>query len=106
LKTTPYLFVNKMATRHYGYSREEFLSMTALDIRPEEDKEHFKNLDRSKKNDDLNYNKGVWRHRKKNGSLIYVEIIAHQIEFEGKKARIVLAHDVTERKAIEDKITV
>lgn len=104
LKTFKFLDVNEMAILQYGYSRQEFLSMTAMDIRPEEDTEFFINSDHSFKTDDKNYNKGIWRHRKKDGTIISVEIIAHEILFEEMEARIVLAHDVTEQKKAEQRI--
>ena len=99
-----FLDVNEMATLQYGYSREEFLSMTALDIRPEEDRELFLRSDHVFKTANSNYNKGIWRHRKKDGSIIQVEIIAHEISFEGINARLVLSLDVTEQKEAEEKI--
>jgi len=104
LETFKFLDVNEMAILKYGYSRQEFLSMTAMDIRPEEDAELFIRSDHSFKTNDTNYNKGIWRHRKKDGTIIAVEIIAHEILFEGRKARFVLAHDVTEQKKAEEKI--
>jgi PAS domain S-box-containing protein len=101
LITFKFLDVNKMAILHYGYSREEFLSMTALDIRPEEDKDHFiKSSDTSEINK-TNYNRGKWNHLKKDGNIIPVEIIAHKIIYEGVPARLILSHDITDRKKAE-----
>ncbi|HLP39068.1 PAS domain S-box protein [Lacibacter sp.] len=99
-----FLDVNDMAIMHYGYSRKEFLSMTALDIRPDEDKAAFIKSDHSYVTNQTNYNKGKWRHRKKDGSIIKVEIIAHEILFEGNKARLILAHDITEQQEAEEKL--
>ena len=99
-----FLDVNHMATVQYGYSREEFLSMTALDIRPKEDVEAFVKSDHTFKSADGKPNKGIWNHVKKDGSIIQVEIIAHEIMFEGIKARLVLANNITENKKVEDKL--
>lgn len=104
LSTFKFLDVNNMAMLQYGYSRREFLSMTALDIRPEEDEALFLQLDHSYKKDKPHYNKGIWRHRKKDGTIIQAEVIAHDILFEGTEARLVLSHDVTEQKKAEEKI--
>lgn len=96
-----FLDVNKMAILQYGYSREEFLSMTALDIRPDDDKIHFiKSSDRSKI-DKSNYNRGIWNHIKKDGTIVPVEIIAHNIVYEGTAARLILSNDISGRKKAE-----
>jgi PAS domain S-box-containing protein len=104
LGTFRFLDVNDMAVVQYGYSREEFLSMTALDIRPEDDRNGFIKADHSFGMNNANYNRGTWRHKKKNGSIILVEIIAHEILFEGLPSRLILANDVTEKKEAEEKL--
>ncbi len=96
LQTLAFLAVNDAAVRHYGYSREEFLSMTIADIRPVEDVPRLKqalaalNLTRRSLQ-----NAGVWRHRRKDGTIIDVEISSQLLHFQGRDARLVLAHDVT-----------
>lgn len=100
LETLSFLAVNEMAIEHYGYSREEFLSMTIKDIRPKEELPRlFENL--SMYNERIERT-GSWKHRKKDGSLIDVEITSHRLTFAGRKARIVLANDVTERVRAEE----
>lgn len=103
VETFRFLDVNEMAVMQYGYSREEFLSMTALDIRPEDERELFRNSDHGNQSDS-SYNRGVWTHRKKNGHLIKAEIVAHDINYEGRKARFILSNDVTEKKKAEEKL--
>jgi len=102
VKTLQFLDVNESALEHYGYSREEFLTMTSLDLRPEDERARYLELSRSLPG---TQNTGVWKHRKKDGTVIFSEVIAHEMDFEGKTARLVLAHDVTEerkaRKALE-----
>ncbi|MHC0443291.1 PAS domain S-box protein [Flavobacterium sp. 3-210] len=101
LVTLNFLDVNKMAVLQYGYTREEFLSMNVLDIRPDEDKDNFiKSLNSSEINA-LNFNRGVWNHKKKDGTIIPVEIIAHEIIYEGVPARFILSNDITDRKKAE-----
>lgn len=93
--------VNESAVKHYGYSREEFLGMTALDLRPAEEKKRFIQLDRS---DSLPHSTGVWKHLKKDGTIIQAEINVSQIVFDGKPARLVLSNDVTEKIKAEEKL--
>ncbi|WP_319226413.1 PAS domain S-box protein [Draconibacterium orientale] len=99
LNTLAILEVNKAAVKHYGYTKGEFLSMTLKDIRPKEDipalLEDVKNT-----NAELN-GAGEWRHLKKNGEIIDVEITSHSIVFNDRNARHVLISDITERKRTE-----
>lgn len=89
-----FLYVNSAAINKYGYSEDEFYKMTLHDIRPKEEHERLNNNLAQEAN--LSYAfSGVWRHRKKNGELIYVEIDSHPIEFESQQAKLVLATDVT-----------
>ncbi len=101
-ETLRFLAVNKAATQCYGYSQNEFLSMTIKDIRPAED---IPGLLAAVKNvsgelDDA----GAWRHRKKDGTVIDVEITTHSIIFDERHAEIVLANDITERKRNEEMV--
>jgi PAS domain S-box-containing protein len=89
-----YVDVNAAAMRHYGYSREEFLRMTIFDLRPAEDVARLrKDLIEPTPPGQV----GVWRHRKKDGTLCDVEIRGHWITLDGRRLRCVLAHDVTDR---------
>ena len=97
-----FLEVNSAAIDHYGYSRGEFLSMTIEDIRPKEDIEKFRK-DLADTNAHLNH-AGVWRHLKKSGEIIVVDIRSHSISFNNRGARHVLVNDITELKRIEQDI--
>ncbi|HTP36290.1 MAG TPA: PAS domain S-box protein, partial [Candidatus Acidoferrales bacterium] len=97
-----FLAVNDAAVRHYGYSREEFLSMTLRDIRPPEDIPAL--LADTATPATAPHTDGPWRHRKKDGSVIFVEITAHPIKFAGKRACLVLSNDITERRRLEDEL--
>ena len=94
-----FLAVNQVAIDRYGYSRDEFLRMSIMDIRPDEDVSAIK--DKAKKDSQF-LAAGVWKHRKKDGTTIDVEITSHSVEFSDRSARLVLANDVTERKRMED----
>ncbi len=99
-KTLSFLAVNEAAVKHYGYSREEFLSMTIQEIHPPELRVALSET--VAKNTDVLRKVGVWQHRKKDGSLIDVEITAHELDFNGRPGRLVLANDITERKRAEE----
>ncbi|HEX2961613.1 MAG TPA: PAS domain S-box protein, partial [Ignavibacteriales bacterium] len=100
-KTLRFLAVNNAALEQYGYSREEFLSMTIKDIRPKEDLPGLeKNLEETVSTD---YQRsGPWRHMRKSGEVIFVEITSSNITFEGMEARLALATDITEKKLVLD----
>jgi diguanylate cyclase (GGDEF)-like protein/PAS domain S-box-containing protein len=94
--TLAFLAVNDAAVAHYGYTRAEFLDMTLLDIRPTEDADRF--VEHLK----LPLVSGLtWRHRKRDGGLIDVEVTASDLVIDGRPARFVLAFDVTERRRAE-----
>ncbi|NOH04864.1 MAG: PAS domain S-box protein [Chloroflexi bacterium] len=102
LETLRFLAVNDAAISHYGYSREEFLGMTIKDIRPSEDVPRLlenvahvtSGLDQA----------GDWRHLKKDGSIIDVEIASHTLDFDGHRAEVVHANDITARKQAEERL--
>jgi len=104
LNTFEFLDVNEIAILQYGYSREEFLSMTTLDIRPDKDKELFIQSGHLLEMTKANYSKGIWNHSKKDGTIIHVETIGHKIIFKGVPARLILSNDVTERIMAEGEI--
>lgn len=84
--------VNLAALRQYGYSKADFMQLTAKDIRPESELEAFYKI-----NDDLppNYsNAGIWQHTRKNGETFYVHIFTHEILFGGKNCKLVMAIDI------------
>ena len=97
-----FLAVNDAAVQHYGYSRQEFLSMTLREIRPPEDVAalvaNVAQLQHQLHTD------GPWRHRKKDGTILFVEITAHPLQFGEDQACLVLAQDITERLKLEDQL--
>jgi PAS domain S-box-containing protein len=97
-KTLKFLAVNEAAIRHYGFSRQEFLAMTIADIRPEED---IPRLLKATAQPIHGLREATpCRHRKKDGSIIDVEIVSHALDFHGIQAELVAPHDVTERKKV------
>jgi two-component system cell cycle sensor histidine kinase/response regulator CckA len=102
LQTLRFLAVNEALTYRYGYSREELLNKTIKDIHPAEDvpallanlAKGFTGLDEA----------GLWRHRKKDGTIIDVEIVSYPLMFDGHEAKLVMANDITERKRAEEEL--
>ena len=101
--TLRFLAVNEAAVRHYGYTRQEFLGMTITDIRPREDVDGLL-ADLQTRGGPGSPVPGTWRHRKKDGTLIDVEITAGKVTFEGRQAALVLSHDVTDRLRLEERL--
>jgi PAS domain S-box-containing protein len=102
METLKFLEINGAAIHQYGYTREEFLSMTLKDIRPREDLEALLS---EIANTGKNYNPASeWRHLKKNGEVIYVEIISQHVEFNNRTARHVMVTDISARKHAEEEI--
>ena len=99
-ETRRFLAVNNAAVHHYGYSRQEFLAMTIEEIRPPEDVAILNQYLTSQVPPQFN-RAGEWRHQKKDGTIINVEITSNRLDFGGRKAVFVLANDITERKAAE-----
>jgi PAS domain S-box-containing protein len=97
-KTLRFLAVNQAAVDHYGYSRDEFLSMTAEQLRPPED---IAQLLKDFQDPSRTYMQRLARHRKKNGEQINVEIVSFNLAFDGRPARLAVINDVTERLKAE-----
>jgi PAS domain S-box-containing protein len=101
VETLRFLAVNDAALRSYGFTRDEFLSMNILDIRPPEEGARARRavpvgrgLSRS----------GTWRHRRKDGTVLDALVTSHWLNFGGRDARLVLSEDVTERLAAERRL--
>jgi two-component system cell cycle sensor histidine kinase/response regulator CckA len=101
-ETLQFLEVNDAAVRQYGYSANEFKEMTALDVRPEEERTRY--LDHLKHSGSEGLHHGNWKHRKKDGKTIQVETISHELEYAGRRVRLVVAQDVSERQLLEQQL--
>lgn len=100
-ETLAFLAVNEAATRTYGYSRDQFLSMTIDDIRPKEDIPTL--LIKQVAGPDEPVISSPWRHQTRDKGTIYVEMTSHPVVFDGKNSRLVIVNDVTERKLLDEK---
>jgi len=97
--TRAFLTVNDAAVASYGFSRREFQEMTIMDLSPDEDSPLLsEDIVAVEERGDY---AGFWRHRRKDGALVDVEIISHPLSFEGRPAELVLVNDITERKRAE-----
>src|SRR3984893_11913544 len=102
-ETYKFIQVNDAAVRQYGYSVEEFADITVFDIRPPE--EHAALREHHQKDWDApgQYH-GVWKHRKKDGRIFEADIISHPLEYGGRKVRMVVAQDISERQVLEEQL--
>lgn len=100
-ETFQILEVNETAIKHYGYSRSEFLNLKVTDIRPKEELENFTKLMEQPASNNGTRPLIKTLHRKKDGSIIDVEVSALDIQYNGKKARLAAILDVTERRESE-----
>ena len=91
--------VNAAAINHYGYSRDEYLKLNSRDLRPEEEVKKY--LDFVNQLPPGANKLGLWRHKKKDGTIIMVDIMMDDIIYEGEPAFLVLANDITESIKIE-----
>ena len=94
LESLGFVAVNNAAVRHYGYGQTEFLLLSLPAITKEADP---LDIERAFRTSQTSFDAGGWRHKKRNGEVIEVQLTAHTISFAGKIAKIVLANDVTER---------
>ncbi len=102
IESLAFLKVNRSAVLDYGYSEQEFLSMTLRDITPPED---LPELERRLRNvSQVTFISGPCTHLKKDGTRIQVDTASHSIIFEGYRARFTLAQDVTERQQLHARL--
>jgi PAS domain S-box-containing protein len=99
LETLELLSVNQAAITRYGYKREEFLAMSIRDILPVED---VPTIEGYAKTPAAFPNASEWRHKKKDGTIVEVEVIWHGLLYRGRHAALVVANDITDRKRADE----
>lgn len=104
LESLQFIDVNRAAIQHYGYSREEFLQLNLKDIRPKDDIPKLEQVLLDIENSGEPYYEGIYRHQKKNGTLIDVKVKSNIIEHSGKQARLALVTDITAQLKAEREI--
>jgi PAS domain S-box-containing protein len=103
-QTLQFLAVNEAAVQHYGYTEEEFLAMTIANIRPAEELPALAEDIAHISPGSAFESSRIWKHRKKDGTIIDVEITAHDLQFGRRTGRLILANDVTARRRAEEEI--
>jgi two-component system cell cycle sensor histidine kinase/response regulator CckA len=93
LGTLRFIEVNDAAIHRYGYTRDDFLAMTIKDINGPETEPKLSPLLHLEQS-------GPRLHRKKDGTLIEVEILTHDVNYRGQRSRYVMAQDMTERRKL------
>ncbi len=101
-ETLRFLEVNEAAVREYGYSPSEFKKMTVLDFRPPEEKVKF--LEFAEGPGKTVRREGHWKHLRKDGKILHVDTVSSELEYGGRRVRLVVAQDVGERQALEQRL--
>ena len=95
------LKINNAAVKTYGYTEDEFLTMTIRDIRPRADHETFNSFINDQGISEAKFqgfsSSGIWKHVTKSGEIIYVEINGDSIKHKNYDSRIIVATNITER---------
>jgi PAS domain S-box-containing protein len=99
-ETLRVLAVNQTAVRRYGFTREEFLSLSAEDICPADDHPRFRAAVEARGDGPRHF--GTWRHRSKSGEVFTVNVVSQAVLYGGRAARFIIAIDAAEALPIHD----
>jgi PAS domain S-box-containing protein len=97
-----FLEVNNAAILHYGYSKEEFLSMNIMDLRSAEDSESLQEALEIIKLQESNTAQG--KHCLKDGTVIDVHLSWHNLDYDNHRAVLVVAQDITKSKRAHEEL--
>lgn len=98
------LEVNQKAVKQYGYSKKDFLQLTALDLRPPEDQHEFIEFAKAALQNSNFSGSGVWKHLNKKGEIMIMQISSNRMDFNGQPAMMAIATDITEKVHLEQKL--
>ncbi len=104
LDTYEFINVNKAAVKHYGYSKDEFLSMNLMEIKPDDELNSAKRIIQETREVENLKMEGEHSHVKKNGEVILVELHVSSLDYQGRNARMALARDITEKRKEEERL--
>ncbi|HKV23965.1 MAG TPA: PAS domain S-box protein [Candidatus Acidoferrum sp.] len=99
-ETLHFIQANDAAVRQYGYTAEEFLQVSLKNIQAESQSDGV-NQSAQESPETLH---GTTKHRKKDGTAFEVELSSHELEYAGRRVRLVVAQDVSERKVLEQQL--
>ncbi|MDA8292708.1 MAG: EAL domain-containing protein [Actinomycetota bacterium] len=103
VETLRFLDVNEAAVVDYGYTRDEYLAMTIEQVQPEHERAALR--ERVAGRGSVLQRSGSWRHRRSDGVLLDVEVSSHLIDWDGRLAALVVAHDVTSYRRLEAELS-
>ncbi len=104
LNTLAILEFNDMAQEEYGYSREELLGMTVLDLRDKKHTAEFMAFVKTLKESNVTKRSDIWEHKKKNGEVMIHDISSHKIDYKGTSAVLSINNNITEKIRLEEKL--
>jgi PAS domain S-box-containing protein len=110
-RTLEIVSCNDAMVAGYGYTADELRSMTVLDLQPSEDVESLREYllgnpggSRPELADARHGYPG--RHRRRDGSIIEIEVTSENLDLDGRRCRVALYSDVTERKRAAEEVVV
>lgn len=104
IETLSILEVNDIAQEEYGYTREELLKMSVLDLRNPEHHYKIRSFAKEFQQTDTLKRSGIWEHVKKNGETLILDISSHRIEYKGRLAVLAIHNNITEKVRLEEKL--
>ena len=96
LDTLKILDVNEVALKRYGYTRDEFLKLTVMDLRPEEEIPQLLAAQKGLASSTGTVYPGIFTHQRKDKSRLQVEIWGARFSFQETNSLMVVANDVTD----------
>ncbi len=104
-ETLRFLAVNDAATQFYGWSREEFLGMSILDVRLPDERQSAEFIIH-KQNGVKETCVGIFPHQRKNAPVADMEVTVSSIIFDGRRGRLCAMKDITERRRTEEALRI
>lgn len=101
-ETLAFVAVNDAMSAAYGWSREELLRMDVFDIRDPEEGEHFARA--LKEWEGRGGRAGTWKHRRRDGRTMWMEIHTHPLSLDGRPCRMVIANDITDQRQARERL--
>jgi len=105
INTLEILEVNDTSQKEYGYTRDEFLSLNMKDLRKKENIQKYLSFVEELKNASADtIMQGVWKHVRKNGEEVTLEIYSQKISFKEREAVLALANNIDEKLRLSKKL--